>query len=216
MPMESPVVSERRAETRRLLIDAAEELIAERGVNGSTVVQICERAGFTRGAFYSNFSTKDELCLALLRRQLEHYLQALGAAAATLTADGDAKSPPGEDERVARALELFLAAAGDDSRGLLVRMEMRLHALRTPTFRRPMLRIEAELVRRIGAIMTRAVERLGLRLRMPPRQVVTRLHAAYEAQASAAMMLSRPLRSPQAIRALRQTFAECVELADHA
>lgn len=212
--MSSPPVSERRAETRRLLIDAAEELIAERGVNGSTVVQICERAGFTRGAFYSNFSTKEELCLALLRRQLEHYLGALGTASTTLTAGGPDATRLDEDQRIAQALELFLAAADDDATGLLVRMEMRLHALRTPEFRRPLLRIEAELVRRIGAIVSAAAERLGLRLRVPPRQVVTRLYAAYEAQTSAAMMLGRALRSPETIRALSRTFAACVEPAD--
>lgn len=92
-------------------------------------------------------------------------------------------------------------------------MEMRLHALRTPEFRRPLLRIEAELVRRIGAIVSAAAPRLGLRLRVPSRRVVTRLYAAYEAQTSAAMMLGRPLRSPETIRALGRTFAACVEPA---
>ena len=214
--MEPPVVSERRAETRRWLIDAAEELIAERGVNGSTVVQICERAGFTRGAFYSNFSTKDELCLALLRRQLGHYLQALGAAAATLTAGGDAKSPPGEDERVARALELFLAAAGDDSRGLLVRMEMRLHALRTPTFRTPHAadrggtraanrRHHDPGCREVGAAPADAAPAGG-----------HKTHAAYEVQASGRHDAQPAPSISAGHQALRQTFAECVELADHA
>ena len=49
----------RRQATRERLLDAAFEVFAEQGVHASTVEQIAERAGFTRGAFYSNFTTKE-------------------------------------------------------------------------------------------------------------------------------------------------------------
>ena len=38
-------------------------------MHASTVEEVCERAGFTRGAFYSNFTTKEELFAALMERQ---------------------------------------------------------------------------------------------------------------------------------------------------
>jgi AcrR family transcriptional regulator len=56
----------RREATRRRLIDAAVREFAARGIDATSVEQISEAAGFTRGAFYSNFSDKDELILAIV------------------------------------------------------------------------------------------------------------------------------------------------------
>jgi AcrR family transcriptional regulator len=62
---------ESRARTRERLLDAAAELFAERGVIGTSVEQIAERAGFTRGAFYGNFADKHDLVRELLQRRTE-------------------------------------------------------------------------------------------------------------------------------------------------
>jgi len=56
--------SRRRKATRARLLSAAAEVLSERGFHGASVEEICERAGFTRGAFYSNFAAKDDLVLA--------------------------------------------------------------------------------------------------------------------------------------------------------
>lgn len=50
-PGGDPRRSPRREATRQRILDAAREVFAERGVIGGTVEDICERAGFTRGAF---------------------------------------------------------------------------------------------------------------------------------------------------------------------
>ncbi|MCP2167210.1 TetR/AcrR family transcriptional regulator [Goodfellowiella coeruleoviolacea] len=60
---------ESREQTRERLLTAAAELFAERGVNGASVEQIAERAGYSRGAFYGNFEDKHELVVALLTRR---------------------------------------------------------------------------------------------------------------------------------------------------
>jgi AcrR family transcriptional regulator len=57
---------ERQAQTRRRLLDAAERVFLRRGLQGSSVEEISAEAGFTRGAFYSNFASKDELFIELL------------------------------------------------------------------------------------------------------------------------------------------------------
>jgi AcrR family transcriptional regulator len=57
-----------REETRNNLLDAAQRLIATKGLDNASVEDIAAAAGYTRGAFYSNFSSKDELFLQLLRR----------------------------------------------------------------------------------------------------------------------------------------------------
>ena len=57
-----------REETRKHLLDAAQKLIAKKGLSTASVEDIAAAAGYTRGAFYSNFSSKDDLFLELLRR----------------------------------------------------------------------------------------------------------------------------------------------------
>ncbi len=64
----APATSRRREATRQKLLDAAAQVFAEEGLDAASVEAICERAGFTRGAFYSNFETKDELFLELAGR----------------------------------------------------------------------------------------------------------------------------------------------------
>ena len=58
---------ERQAETRLRLLDAAEQVFLRRGLQGSSVEEITAEAGFSRGAFYSNFKSKDELFVELLQ-----------------------------------------------------------------------------------------------------------------------------------------------------
>jgi AcrR family transcriptional regulator len=57
-----------REETRSRLLDAAAVVFIDRGIGAASVEEIAEAAGFSRGAFYSNFADKDEIVLALLER----------------------------------------------------------------------------------------------------------------------------------------------------
>ena len=54
--------------TRQRLLDAAQKLFARKGLDKTSVEDIAEAAGYTRGAFYSNFKTKGDLFIELLRR----------------------------------------------------------------------------------------------------------------------------------------------------
>jgi AcrR family transcriptional regulator len=62
-------ISERRAQTRERLLNAAAKAIAEKGLHATTLDEIAARAGLTKGAIYDNFESKDELFLALVARQ---------------------------------------------------------------------------------------------------------------------------------------------------
>lgn len=64
-----------REETRARLFAAAAEVFAEVGVGAASVEQIASAAGFTRGAFYSNFATKDELVLAMLEDHVQRSIR---------------------------------------------------------------------------------------------------------------------------------------------
>jgi AcrR family transcriptional regulator len=58
--------AERQAQTRQELLDAAARVFVKRGFTGSSVEEISAEAGYTRGAFYSNFRSKNELFVELL------------------------------------------------------------------------------------------------------------------------------------------------------
>jgi AcrR family transcriptional regulator len=57
---------ERQAETRLQVIRAARQLFLDRGYHRTTLSAVVEAAGFTKGAVYSNFSSKAELALAVV------------------------------------------------------------------------------------------------------------------------------------------------------
>ncbi|MGC0250361.1 TetR/AcrR family transcriptional regulator [Pseudactinotalea sp. Z1748] len=71
----------RRSEVRTAILDAAMEVFAAEGFDGASLNTIASVAGFTKGAVYSNFDSKDDLFLALIDRQVtrrsELVLQAL-------------------------------------------------------------------------------------------------------------------------------------------
>src|SRR5437588_10391841 len=73
---------EQRAVTRARLLASAAKVFAERGFYGASVEEIADRAGFTRGAFYSNFETKADLFLALLDEHIGKEMRTLEDALA--------------------------------------------------------------------------------------------------------------------------------------
>ena len=62
---------EKKLDTRRRLIDAAQRLFARKGMEACSVEEIAEDAGFSRGAFYSNFDSKEDIMRALIGEGFE-------------------------------------------------------------------------------------------------------------------------------------------------
>ena len=62
--------AEQQALTRQRLLVAAAEVIAEDGLEGAAIDDIAARAGYSRGAFYSNFTDKVDLLIALSEDRL--------------------------------------------------------------------------------------------------------------------------------------------------
>lgn len=61
--------TDRAKKTRRLILESAGTLFAQRGYSGTTVYDIYSRVGVTKGAFYFHFATKAELAEAVLAGQ---------------------------------------------------------------------------------------------------------------------------------------------------
>ena len=64
--------SARKARTRGALLDAAARVYARHGIDGATLDQVAEEAGFTKGAVYAHFGSKDNLLLALVEEYVAH------------------------------------------------------------------------------------------------------------------------------------------------
>ncbi|HMQ24804.1 MAG TPA: TetR/AcrR family transcriptional regulator [Acidimicrobiales bacterium] len=122
---------ERRADTRRRLLTAAAELFAERGVDGTSIDAIAERADRTSGAVYDHFGGKDGVLFALLDTWVEELGAVIGAELATATTLEErlgvlwhnvSRPVVGGDRWISLELELWShAARNPDARDHLVR-----------------------------------------------------------------------------------------------
>jgi AcrR family transcriptional regulator len=65
---------ERREQTRQDLLTAAETCFVTRGFHATSVDDIAERAGYTKGAVYSNFASKEDLFFGVYQRRVDHVL----------------------------------------------------------------------------------------------------------------------------------------------
>ncbi|MEY9858115.1 AcrR family transcriptional regulator [Catenulispora sp. GAS73] len=148
--------TKRRPQTLAKLLDAALEAFAENGFGGTRIEDVCERAGYTRGAFYSNFASKEELFFALFDRHAERVLERFEKQAAALG------TGPLTLADIAAALAEFDEA---ERTWYLVTTEFTLSAIRDPEAAQRLAEhdagLRAEAVRLLGELLTRA----GMRVR---------------------------------------------------
>jgi AcrR family transcriptional regulator len=64
-----------RDDTRDKLFEAAARVFEEQGIGGASIEAIAAAAGFSRGAFYSNFKSKEELIIAMLEDHVEQSIR---------------------------------------------------------------------------------------------------------------------------------------------
>ncbi len=194
-----PIRSARRDATRERVLDAAREVFAERGVIGATVEEICDRAGFTRGAFYSNFADKDDVLEALIEREharLLGYLDAhLGPAGDGAGALGDALAeaaamPEGADQAalLGAMVERILASVPGDRLLSLVQTELEIHAVRQPAASRAFLEADARFRARISAFIERGIALLERELTVDASDVADAAVAIVERSVRRALL----------------------------
>ncbi|MEV7242098.1 MULTISPECIES: TetR/AcrR family transcriptional regulator [unclassified Streptomyces] len=128
-------VTRRRARTRANLLDAAFAVFAAKGFGRVSIEEVCEAAGYSRGAFYSNFATLDELFFALYRERADLIA---GQVADALAQDGPGLDVPASVDRVTEVLLL-------DVDWLLVKTDFLVHAARDPAVAEALLDHRARL-----------------------------------------------------------------------
>ncbi|HKH46540.1 MAG TPA: TetR/AcrR family transcriptional regulator [Thermoanaerobaculia bacterium] len=120
---------QKQAETRQRLIEAAEKVFLRRGLQGSSVEEITEEAGFSRGAFYSNFKSKQEVFVELLHVRVYDRMARL--------AEESWKQPGGPRERLRWGVERLRGLYEEEDGAWLFRLwlELLTQATRDDEFR---------------------------------------------------------------------------------
>lgn len=170
-------ITRRRAATQSRLLDAALAVFADRGVLGGTVEEICDRAGFTRGAFYSNFDSKDDLVLALFNRSAEENTDGL----ASLLEEEAADLFDGERMAILEAaVRHFVNFQRTDRHYILLQAEIRLYAIREPSIRRHYMEYRNAFHAAMARTFLMAQRAYGLTYSMPMEPAVASIDAVYE------------------------------------
>ncbi|WP_246159848.1 TetR/AcrR family transcriptional regulator [Microbacterium rhizomatis] len=175
--------SARRERTRQRLLDAAAEVFAEEGLDAASVEAICERAGFTRGAFYSNFESKDELFFELATRVSNEKLSAVTARLRELEASTDRPTHPAEI--VGRLLDFET----DDRLGVLILSEIRNHSLRDATLSASYLAWEDAMSARVARVIEDVARSSGLAPRMSADELARLFLMTWESASQRAVMM---------------------------
>lgn len=144
---------ERRTEhTRQILLDAAEEVFARKGLTGAALEEIADAAGFTRGAIYSQFGAKEKLFLAVVDRQRQQFLDGFAEVMDSFHRLSDVDV----DELAQRWRQL---SSGADRAAL--GYELTLYLLRNPDARESVSAQRRETVRALGEFISKNVARIG-------------------------------------------------------
>jgi AcrR family transcriptional regulator len=152
---------ERRLEhTRSLLLDAAEEVFAEKGFIPATLDDIGRAAGYTKGAIYKHFATKEDLFLAVSDRYWRRYFDNFAEViSAEHVGSHELDEIAARWRQVSRDRGAEHAALGH---------EFSLYLLRNPDVRERVAEKRAEVVEALAKFIVEGIDRLGATLLIPP------------------------------------------------
>jgi AcrR family transcriptional regulator len=164
-----------REEVRRRVLEAAEQLYAQRGIDATSIEDVARAAGFTKGAVFSNFATKDELVAAIMD---ERVAARLGEVVRTLDTEAGAADLPGEVGR------MFAQRLREDDGGSLLVLEYLLRAARDPSTGTEF--VESRRAQRdlVATLIEQQAGLRGMALRLPPSTLALALLALTSAVAA--------------------------------
>jgi AcrR family transcriptional regulator len=147
-----------REQTLQRLLDAAEKLIARKGLDAASVEDIAAAAGYSRGAFYSNFKSKDDLFIELLRRDHHKSMVELNALRT---------SELSVDQVQSRTRDIY-GQMFSDNVSFMNWTEARMMAARDARFRAKLDALMAEKRGQIAAFIQYFHDRVGVAPPLPP------------------------------------------------
>jgi AcrR family transcriptional regulator len=163
MPRKRLTRQEQQARTRSRLLSAATKVFTCKGMEQASIDEVAGEAGYTKGAFYANFRSKDELYLAMLDERFAAHIAEVEKAFAS-----DEEAP--EQARHAAADYARMNRADPDEARLFI--EFAIHALRDESFREELLTRFGTLRERLGEVYRRRFEAYGVEPPVPVDRVV--------------------------------------------
>ena len=159
----------RRRATRARLVEAAVIEFGRNGIDATSVEQLCEAAGFTRGAFYSNFATKDDLCIEIARHVAEATAARFREVLATMPPEIDADG----------IVPAILDVANFLPEHHTTQVEMALRAARHPEFAERLRATRKDLWPLYAEVAEQAAQRANVRFIVPINDVLDIIEALH-------------------------------------
>ena len=153
---------ERRLEhTRSLLLNAAEQVFAEKGFMAASLDDIAHAAGYTKGAIYKHFPTKEDLFLAVSDRYWRRYFDNF-----TEVMSGATQVEAQERQDIVERWRQLSRDRG--ARHAALGQEFALYLLRNPAARERVAQKRFQVAESLAKYIVEGVDRLGGALLMPP------------------------------------------------
>jgi AcrR family transcriptional regulator len=157
--------AEQQAATRERLLSAAEEAFSRLGYGGASADMIAAEAGYSKGAFYSNFPNKEAILLELLRRYSDRDMAELERLVGL--------EP--NDLRAAVTAWLNTAFVNSDCPELAI--ELQLHARRSPDFANEYYELQRKQIDALAQILRDYFEKLSVALPIDARDLAASMMA---------------------------------------
>jgi AcrR family transcriptional regulator len=149
---------ESQAHTRSRLMESAARVFCRRGLQHASIDEVAGDAGFTKGAFYANFKSKEELFLAMLDERFGKRIEEIERAMA---------SSPEPEAQARRAGEDFARYIASDREWQRLFFEFAAYAARNDDFRQELVTRYRSMRQRIGDAYRRRAEELGIESPVP-------------------------------------------------
>lgn len=159
---------EKKAQTRARLLEAARAVFARRGFAASSLDEVAEEAGLTKGAVYSNFANKEDLVLAVLDDSFDRRMDEV---LSRVDMDGTLE----EQARLGGAL--FMAISEQERWLDLLSLEFFTYAARNPEFGARLAARHRESLAAIADVMIEAAADRGWALPLPAEKLALAMNA---------------------------------------
>ena len=159
--------AEAKARTREQLLDAATRVFARKGYAGASVEEIAESAGYSIGALYSNFASKEQLFLELMAARGERRVTAVAEVLGT-------------EDPVGALAGLLERTAGRDPVLMALRAEFWLYAVRNPEAMGALRAQQRQQADALIEVISAAMERWNTPPGVPPAEVAAVVLAMFQ------------------------------------
>ena len=168
-PLPESAGTRRKENTRAKLVRASLDVFVEKGIDGATVDDLVKAAGFTRGAFYSSFSSKEEVFIALFDEVTAELMAIANSSVASAVADVEADEScsilEADDAQV--MLAVFEGIRPFGRQWYLLYSDAIARSLRDEALRAELAEQRERMRNQIGALLATRLEASGERALLP-------------------------------------------------